>query len=294
MSNLPTLYRGRFAPSPTGPLHFGSLISAVVSYLDARAAQGTWLVRIEDIDPPREISGSDTTILETLELFGFEWDEEIIWQSKRSDYYHEAITQLAANSHIYSCSCTRKAIIAAGLQGANGMLYPGICRERNLPYRERQAIRLRVNNTTVCFNDRACGEYCQNLSRDVGDFIIQRSDQLWAYQLAVIVDDANQNITHVVRGQDLLSSTPRQIYLQQCLSYSTPQYLHHTLIVDKDNIKLSKQTGARPLNTDNPVRSLFECLVILNQQPPPDLRSTSLTDLWQWAIKHWDVSALSG
>ncbi len=292
MRETPSQYRGRFAPSPTGPLHFGSLVSAVASYTDARHVNGKWLVRIEDIDPAREIPGSDHLILNTLEQFGFEWDEEVVWQSKRHRFYQEAIHQLLSEHKVYYCSCTRKSIIAAGLQGANGMLYPGTCQGRKLTEGPGHSLRLRVNNKAIHFKDRARGQQCQYLDQDVGDFILRRSDQLWAYQLAVVVDDAEQNISHIVRGTDLLHSTQRQIYLQQCLSYSQPDYLHHLLILNKSHVKLSKQTGAPALQTNNPCHSLFNCLQILGQQPPTELQYASLNEIWQWAISHWKVSAL--
>jgi len=288
----PCHYRGRFAPSPTGPLHFGSLVSAVASYLDARHARGEWLVRIEDIDPPREIPGSDQEILRTLEAFGFEWDGSVVWQSQRNDYYQDAINLLAANQDTFYCNCTRKSIIAAGLQGISGMLYPGDCREKQLADKKGHALRLCVDDKTICFTDRVLGEYCQNLSRDVGDFILKRSDQLWAYQLAVVVDDALQNISHIVRGSDLLDCTPRQIFLQQRLGLTPPEYLHHIIIRDKSNTKLSKQTGAAPVRTDSPQKVLFDCLTVLQQQPPADLINSSLPEIWQWSIKHWNIAAL--
>ncbi|VAW71295.1 Glutamyl-Q tRNA(Asp) synthetase [hydrothermal vent metagenome] len=292
MPETPSQYRGRFAPSPTGPLHFGSLVSAVASYADARHVNGQWLVRIEDIDPAREIPGSDKSILNTLELFGFEWDEEVVWQSKRQPLYQEAIHQLISDHHVYYCSCTRKSIIAAGLQGANGMLYPGHCQNKNLTESSGHSLRLRVTNQAIHFTDRVRGQQCQHLDKDVGDFILRRSDQLWAYQLAVVVDDAEQNINHIVRGTDLLHSTQRQIYLQQCLSYSQPEYLHHLLIFNNSQTKLSKQTGAPALQTDKPHHSLFNCLQILGQQPPTELQHATLNEIWQWAISHWNVSAL--
>lgn len=285
-------YRGRFAPSPTGPLHFGSIVSAVASYLDARHARGEWLVRIEDIDPPREIAGSDQEILRTLEAFGFEWDGSVVWQSQRYDHYQDAIDLLAANHDTFYCHCTRKSIMDAGLRGSSGMLYPGECREKQLADVKGHALRMRVDDNAICFTDRVSGEYCQTLSRDVGDFILRRSDQLWAYQLAVVVDDALQNISHIVRGSDLLDCTPRQIFLQQRLGLTTPEYLHHVVIRDKTNTKLSKQTGAAPVQTDSPANVIFDCLTVLQQQPPADLIHSSLSEIWQWSIKHWNIALL--
>ena len=287
------VYRGRFAPSPSGPLHFGSLVSAVASYVDARHMRGEWLLRIEDIDPPREVPGSDKLIIETLEQFGFEWDGPIVWQSKRSDLYEQAIQHLHKSHLIYNCSCTRKSIIAHGLRGKTGMLYPGTCRDSAHSFKQGNAVRLKVDNTNTCFVDRVHGKQCQILDQDVGDFILRRSDLLWAYQLAVVVDDAEQNITHVVRGADLLDLTQRQIFLQQKLGYTTPDYIHHTLILNEEQTKLSKQTGAPALNRKNPAAMLYQALNFLGQNPPIELEHSDLPSLWKWAITHWNVESIS-
>src|SRR5262245_30741435 len=218
-------YRGRFAPSPTGPLHFGSLVAAVGSYLSARAADGAWLIRIEDIDPPREVPGSADSIVATLAGFGFEWNESIVFQSERSDLYREALERLTASGAAYPCSCSRSEIAAAGTGGPDDEpRYPGWCRSGVRSPQRAQAIRLPVSDECVAFDDAIQGRVTANVAETVGDFVIRRRDGLTAYQLAVSVDDAAQDITHVVRGADLLESTPRQILLQRTLDFAPPKY----------------------------------------------------------------------
>jgi glutamyl-Q tRNA(Asp) synthetase len=251
MNPPPDRYRGRFAPSPTGPLHPGSLVAALASWLDARAHAGTWLVRIEDIDPPRELPGAARDILETLAAFGLEGDEPVLMQHSRGVAYESALQQLRQAGLAYGCACSRRdaedAARAAGL--ADGV-YPGTCRH-GTQGRIPRSIRLRVPDPpadAIAFTDRAVGRYAQSLSRDVGDFVLRRADGLWAYQLAVVVDDAAQGITDVVRGADLLDNTPRQIWLQRCLGLPTPRYLHLPVVTNAQGEKLSKQTGARALD----------------------------------------------
>ena len=247
------LYRGRFAPSPTGPLHFGSLVGALASYLDARAHGGTWLVRIEDIDGPRTVPGADRQILATLDAFGMHTDEPPVWQSARTSDYVQAFTALQDAGLIYPCGCSRKEI-ADSLANAHArhatLAYPGTCRD-GLKGKSPRAWRLRVPEpgaASIVFDDRWQGPQSQDLAAEVGDFVLKRADGQWAYQLAVVVDDANQGITHVVRGVDLLASTARQIYLQRALHLPTPAYLHVPVVVDANGEKLSKQTGAPPLD----------------------------------------------
>jgi glutamyl-Q tRNA(Asp) synthetase len=254
-------YRGRFAPSPTGPLHFGSLVSALASWLDARAHDGTWLVRIEDIDRPRTVPGAADDILATLARFGMHADEQPVWQSQRTARYEQALEQLKSTGLIYPCGCTRKEI-ADSLLHAHArnttLAYPGTCRN-GLNGKPARAWRLRVPDgdaATITFKDRWQGEQTQNLATEVGDFVLKRADDQWAYQLAVVVDDANAEITHIVRGADLMDSTARQIYLQRCLGVPTPQYLHVPVVTNEDGEKLSKQNGATALDTDRPLAAL--------------------------------------
>jgi glutamyl-Q tRNA(Asp) synthetase len=248
------LYRGRFAPSPTGPLHAGSLLAALASWLDARAHDGSWLVRIEDIDPPREVAGATADILATLDAFGLASDEPVLRQASRGDAYAQALQQLHDAGATYGCACSRReADAAAQAAGLPLGVYAGTCRA-GAPGRAPRSIRLRVPDApddAVTFTDRACGRYTQALAHDVGDFVLQRADGLWAYQLAVVVDDAAQGITDVVRGADLLDNTPRQIWLQRCLGLPTPRYLHLPIVTNARGEKLSKQTGARPLDRSN-------------------------------------------
>jgi glutamyl-Q tRNA(Asp) synthetase len=285
-------YRGRFAPSPTGPLHFGSLIAAVGSYLDARSRGGSWLVRMEDLDRPRAAPGAADEILVALEAYGFEWNREIIHQSRRADAYAAALARLDRMHAVFSCACTRKEIADSVLSLQDAPVYPGTCRNGLPPGRAGRAVRVRVDDAVVRFDDRLQGRVEQNLAAEVGDFVVRRADGLFAYQLAVVVDDAEQGITDVVRGADLLASTPRQIMLQRLLGYPTPRYLHLPLAVDARGEKLSKQTLATALDHDNAVPTLLRTLFFLNQQPPAALASGALRDVWLWAIAHWDSGKL--
>ncbi|MCX4139289.1 tRNA glutamyl-Q(34) synthetase GluQRS [Paraburkholderia sp. SEWSISQ10-3 4] len=254
-------YRGRFAPSPTGPLHFGSLVSALASWLDARAHGGAWLVRVEDIDGPRTVPGAAEEILSTLEHFGMHADEPPIWQSDRIARYQEALEQLKAAGLIYPCGCTRKEIADSLLHvhARNTTLaYPGTCRS-GLHGKPARAWRLRVPDgdaAVITFEDRWQSKQTQNLATEVGDFVLRRADDQWAYQLAVVVDDADAGITHIVRGADLMDSTARQIYLQRCLGVPTPEYLHVPVVTNDQGEKLSKQNGATALDNDKPLEAL--------------------------------------
>ncbi len=247
----PIAYRGRFAPSPTGVLHAGSLAAALASWLDARAHGGAWLVRIEDLDPPREVPGARRQIIDTLARFGLESDEPVVLQSRRSALYEDAFTRLRAAGLVYACTCSRRDIEAASqAAGLKPGVYPGTCRARPVRAGARTAWRARVPDATVAFDDRAYGRYTQRLARDVGDFVVRRADGPWAYQLAVVVDDAAQGITDVVRGADLLDNTPRQIFLQRALGLPAPRYLHVPVVTNARGEKLSKQTGATALTDD--------------------------------------------
>lgn len=282
-----THYRGRFAPSPTGPLHIGSLVSALASWLDARGAGGAWVIRIEDLDPPRVIHGAALDILETLACCGLESDEPVMFQSTRSAFYEAALSQLQAAGLIYGCACSRKDIddiIEA--QGGTAGVYPGTCAVGAGPDKPIRAYRVRVPDQNLNFIDRAEGEYAQHLKHDVGDFVVKRVDGLWAYQLAVVVDDGAQGITDIVRGADLLDNTPRQIYMQRALGLPTPRYLHLPLVLNADGQKLSKQTGAAPIDRTMPLRELQRAAQHLGLSMP---EATSINEFLAYAIERWRI-----
>jgi len=285
---------GRFAPSPTGPLHFGSLLAALASYLEAKTKQGKWLVRMEDLDKPREVKGAASHILRTLEQFGFEWDGEVVYQSQRSELYQEALTQLEKKSLIYHCKCSRKEIADSYSQmpahhGIDGLVYPGTCRHLNItkmPFSSR----IKVNDCPISFNDAVQGAITQNLATQLGDFVLKRADGLFAYQLAVVVDDQAQGVTQIVRGADLLDSTPRQIYLQQQLSYPTPSYAHIPIASNMAGEKLSKQTLAPAITSEQASSWLIKALDFLGQTPPTTLASSSHMEILNWAKAHWQLA----
>lgn len=288
-------YRGRFAPSPTGPLHFGSLVAAVGSYLQARQAQGQWLVRIEDLDPPRTVPGSADLMLRTLEALGFEWDGPVLWQSTRSDAYQQALQTLIDQRAAYACSCTRSELQALNTtitEPGEELHYPGRCRNGPLRDHGPYAWRLQVPTEPVCFDDALQGKHCVDLAHVTGDFVIKRRDGWFAYQLAVVVDDAAQGITEVVRGADLLLNTPRQIAVQQALDLPTPQYLHLPLATDQSGHKLSKSTAAPAADDHHAAQTLWQVLSFLRQAPPLALRTETPATVWRWAIVHWDAKQL--
>jgi len=287
-----TGYRGRFAPSPTGSLHFGSLVAALGSYLDARARQGQWLVRMEDLDRTREVKGAADEILRTLDRFGFEWDGEVLYQSRRTEAYAGALDGLLREDLAYACGCTRKEINLAATTGLEGAIYPGTCSRGLPPGRKGRAIRLRTLNRTVNLADRIQGCLQQDLARDIGDFVIRRADGYHAYQLAVVVDDAWQGINQIVRGADLLTSTPRQLHLQNLLQLPHPAYAHLPLAVDEMGRKLSKQSRDAPVETARPLQSLLQALAHLGQALPPETPA-DLREFWTWAIAHWDPLRIS-
>lgn len=325
-----TTYRGRFAPSPTGPLHFGSLVAAVGSYLDARHHNGIWLVRMEDLDTPRTMPGAADGILRTLEAFGLHSNEPVIYQSRRSAAYEDALQQLKDSGVVYPCGCTRKEIADSALHGIEGPVYPGTCRNGIPTGREGRAWRVRTDilnrhsrasgnpviqnafssnppdsrlrgndeifrpDEITSFEDTLQGSIAQCLESEIGDFVVKRADGLYAYQLAVVVDDAYQNITHVVRGADLLHSTPRQIHLQRLLGLPTPHYLHLPIAVNAAGEKLSKQTLAPAISTDDVVATLISVLDFLRQQPPAELRDGSVEEVLDWAVKNWQPERLKG
>jgi glutamyl-Q tRNA(Asp) synthetase len=286
-------YRGRFAPSPTGPLHFGSLIAAMASYLDARACGGQWLVRMEDVDETRTVPGAAADILRTLEAFGFQWDGEVLAQSSRKDAYLEAIAMLKARGLAYDCGCTRREIAAAALRhGPEGPIYPGTCRNGLPPGKRPRSVRLKVPDRSIGFEDRIAGHISHNLARELGDFVIHRADGYTAYQFAVVLDDAWQNINQVVRGADLLLSTPRQIYLQELLGLPTPGYAHLPLVRGADGHKLSKQDSAHPVRAADPLPALLSGLLFLGQSLP-EHKPVDVDEFWRYAIPRWNIARVA-
>jgi glutamyl-Q tRNA(Asp) synthetase len=279
-------YVGRFAPSPTGPLHFGSLAAALASWLDCRRSGGRWLVRIEDLDAPRAIPGAADLILRQLEELGLTWDGEVLFQSSRTEAYESALKEMKA--HIYPCSCTRRELEDSALALDGARIYPGTCRN-GIP-REKaagkaaRALRLRTHAEPIVFEDRVQGRISQSVEREVGDFIVRRADGAYAYQLAVVVDDAAQGITDVVRGADLLDSTARQIHLQRLLGVPTPRYLHVPVAVTPSGEKLSKQTGA----TAAQPRDLRSALFFLGMKPP----DAPARELLEWAAGAWNPARI--
>jgi glutamyl-Q tRNA(Asp) synthetase len=282
-------YRGRFAPSPTGALHFGSLVAALASWLDARAAGGRWLVRIEDVDTPRTVPGAADEILRTLEALGLQWDEEVAWQSRRTACYDAALDALRARGGLYRCRCSRREIADSGLRGIEGAVYPGTCRHLGLDAREPAAERIVAPAAAITFEDRVQGRVSQDIARDIGDFVLRRRDGLHAYQLAVVVDDADQQITEVVRGADLLASTPRQIHLQRCLGLATPGYLHVPVAVNAQGEKLSKQTLAAPVQARDAASQLRAALAFLGQA---DVASGDPGEILDEARRTWDPAGI--
>ena len=279
--------RGRFAPSPTGPLHFGSLIAALGSFLEARRHGGEWLLRIEDVDAPRTAPGATTVILRALERYGLLWDGPVVYQSQRTAHYQAALDCLRNAGLAYPCTCTRRELVPCPRGRDGAPIYPGTCRAGPRRPDRPPAFRLRVTDAPIQFHDAIQGEYRQRPAREVGDFVLRRADGLFAYQLAVVVDDAAQGVTQVVRGVDLLDSTPRQIVLQRLLGLPTPDYAHLPVAVDARGDKLSKQTGAPPLDERNPGPILWAALRFLGQQPPPELAWEPPPVILAWALTHW-------
>lgn len=284
--SAPTI--GRFAPSPTGPLHFGSLITALASFLDARQRGGQWLVRIEDIDPPREVPGASDLILKQLDDHGLCWDANVLYQSSRLDNYRDSVEGLLSRGLVYYCQCNRQRLNE--LAG----VYDGHCRDLQLDNRGH-SVRLRIDAgaANISFSDQIMGHYKQSLGPCVGDYVIQRRDQLFSYQLAVVLDDEYQGISHIMRGADLLDSTPRQIYLQQCLGYQQPIYAHVPLALNAEGQKLSKQNLATGLQQGMESQNLFQALQWLQQEPPKELARQSVEVLLGWATEHWSLEPLA-
>jgi glutamyl-Q tRNA(Asp) synthetase len=286
---------GRFAPSPSGPLHFGSLLAAVASFMQAKHQGGKWLVRIEDIDPPREVAGASDTILKQLECHGLHWDDSVFFQSTQVQHYFEILDCLKDKSLTYNCDCPRQRL--SSLDG----IYDNHCRNLNLTDRNT-AIRISVddslkltsrNNDRLQFFDQIMGDYSQALNTEVGDFVLRRRDGLISYQLAVVIDDHQQGITEIVRGADLIDSTPRQILLQKILGYKTPTYAHIPLATNSLGQKLSKQHHAKELPQNNEQKQIWLALSWLEQNPPLELRHSPINEIIDWGINHWDISKIT-
>lgn len=268
------------------------MVAAVGSYLDAKSHLGEWLVRMEDLDPPRVAVGAADDILRTLEAYGLQWDGAVMYQSQRGEVYREALDQLQGAGVLYPCNCSRREIADSALNNVAGLIYPGHCRNGMRPGRAEHALRLRADEICIQFDDRLQGKCEQRLNLEVGDFVLRRADGLYAYQLAVVVDDAAQGITDVVRGADILDSTPRQIYLQQLFGFPTPSYLHLPVAVNAKGEKLSKQTLAPAVNTTNTLPLLFKVLEFLGQKPPLVLLEGDVNAFWSWAIANWDAKEI--
>ena len=289
----PPTYRGRFAPSPTGPLHFGSLIAAVGSFLQARSQQGEWWVRVENIDPPREAAGAIDAILYSLEAHGLVWDGEVQYQSTRQDRYAAALDELQRMGRLYACQCSRLQIALATDHRGGPLIYPGTCRSKPPFGRGPYARRVVTEESTIQFEDTIQGKQCINLEMASGDFVLQRRDGLYSYQLAVALDDVEQGMTEVVRGSDLLDSTPRQIFIQQLFGFTPPRYTHLPIAIDPaSGEKLSKQNLAPPLQDIQASQNLWLALDFLGQQPPAELHYSSVEEMLGWAMSHWRLDAV--
>jgi glutamyl-Q tRNA(Asp) synthetase len=289
---------GRFAPSPTGPLHLGSLVAALGSYLIAKSAGGLWLLRMEDLDLPRVVPGIADDMLSTLETLGFRWDGEVIYQSMRSEIYRTAAQELIRRGLAYACGCTRSEIAQlASAPHEEGLIYPGICRQGLPAHKTERALRVKVYDEVISFKDGIMGTYSQHLSGSCGDFVIHRADGPFAYHLAVVVDDAAQGVNQVVRGSDLLSSTPRQIYLQRVFEYPTPEYYHLPLVTGPGGTKLSKRDNAVSLAAGRDLSKeggdlLISALKFLGQRPPAELKGASPSEILEWGAAHFNVEAV--
>ncbi|MFI3189464.1 MAG: tRNA glutamyl-Q(34) synthetase GluQRS [Methylococcales bacterium] len=285
MSNPDKPIIGRFAPSPTGPLHLGSLYTALASFLHARSQQGKWLLRIDDLDTQRNVKGATDAILTTLDTFGLHWDDSVVYQSRCLAVYHDVLNELAKNQLIYPCSCSRKML-------ASTAIYDGLCRNQSITADSLYALRIKTDSRLISVEDGLQGLISHNIAKQYGDFILKRRDGIVAYQFAVIIDDDRQHINQIVRGVDLLTETPKQIYLQQVLGLPCPDYLHVPIIIDQHGYKLSKQTQATAVNLTRPQGVIFELLGLLKQNPPSELQYASVTELLDWAIEHWNIECL--
>jgi len=281
-------YKGRFAPSPTGELHFGSLLAAISSYLEARKHDGDWIIRMEDLDQPRTVAGSADSILKTLDTLGFEWDGEVVFQSQRSALYEDYLQQLISEHLIYHCDCSRNKL----KENKNFPVYDGFCRNKNSKISPPYALRCKTPNTNISFSDQIQGNYSVDLNQQCGDFIVRRRDQLFAYHLAVVCDDAEQAVTDIVRGADLLASTPVQIYLQQQLQLREPVYSHIPVAMHQQGRKLSKSHQDLAITINTPAAIMTQALNFLGQSPPVALAQTNTDEFWRWAINNWNLNKI--
>ncbi len=273
-------------------MHCGSLYTALASYLDARSHQGQWLLRIDDLDTPRNVKGAADNILITLELFGLTWDGCVAYQSQTLDVYNDILSRLRINDLVYPCICSRKTLATPSAETSLGSVYPGFCRNRKTPPNSPYSLRVKSDDRLISFQDRLQGPFIENLAEQHGDFVVKRKDQIIAYQFAVVIDDNLQQINHVVRGVDLLESTTKQIYLHQILGFSIPEYMHVPVIINQQGFKLSKQTLAAAVTAKNPQAVIIELLSLLQQNPPQDLKDLTLPELLDWAIAHWNPEPL--
>lgn len=292
------MYIGRFAPSPTGPLHMGSLVTAIASYCEAKIHHGQWLVRMEDVDATRAIIDADRLIYQQLQAFGMQWDGDVIYQTQRTSAYANAFAELQARHLIYPCTCTRKEIADSAISvGLEGSIYPKNCLRKPINPALNPAYRIKTHDHIVNFHDAIYGAVSQSVSEAIGDFILKRADGYFAYQLAVVVDDHFQGVTHIVRGADLLESTPRQLYLQTLLGYTTPSYMHIPIVKNASGEKLSKHTQASPIELDASHSDLIgaqltEALTFLGLVPPPSLATRPVSAIWDWTLAHWQTNTL--
>lgn len=285
-------YRGRFAPTPSGPLHFGSIVAAVGSYLEARSHRGEWHLRIDDLDPPRVMAGSADSMLGCLEQLGFEWDGPVVYQSQRTPAYHAALHQLRQRGLVYPCACSRREIAEHAVIGVEGPIYPGTCREGMAPGREARAVRLRTTGAKAEFHDAVLGPQVRDIEREAGDLVLYRADGVFAFHLASAVDDGELGMTDVVRGADLLESSARQIYVLALLGLQVPRYAHLPIAVNASGEKLSKQTHAAAVDPREPGRVLIPALRFLGQSPPEELERAGVPEIWRWAAGNWRLGCV--
>lgn len=281
---------GRFAPTPSGALHFGSLVTAVASYLDATQAGGEWLVRIDDLDAARIRAGAVNSILKTLEGFGLEWSRSVVFQSQRGELYEQALTRLIDTSHCYRCKCTRREVGESLQLGPDGPIYSGTCRAADHAEASRYAWRLNTNGARVGFTDRVLGDVAGDLESYVGDFIVRRSDLVAGYHLASVVDDESMGVTAVVRGGDLVPSTLRQLFVSELLGYTVPNFAHVPTVVDEGGRKLSKSSNDMSIVAIAGGAAFHDALIVLGQDPPLDIRGEPARTVRDWGIRHWDIS----
>ncbi len=284
---------GRFAPSPSGPLHFGSLVAALASYCQAKSQLGRWILRIEDVDTPRVVSGAGDQILRDLEAFGFAWDGPVLYQSDQFECYRLHLEKLLAGGSAYACECSRRNLREQGVRsGPLGQIYPGNCRHKNLAP-EGHSIRFNTEPAnSVAFFDQVYGRFQMNLPESVGDFVLRRVDNIYAYHLAVVVDDELQGINEVVRGADLLENTCLHIFLQQRLAFSSPRYMHIPLVNNAQGVKLSKQTGANPIDHRRASAQLTAALAHLGQNPEVGLKHNNPNQVLEWALANWNPASI--